>query len=257
MGLFVQIGSTSWVGTAARLFDQSMRWLSVVVGAFAKVNPDKFHTTLTPYIKALQAGWLVPAVLITTPMAVWLRHRTDKSRLVAAHGLLDQICDHSFKNESFDHEQHRRVTLFKYRWATWRRWPFFGGWLIPIERSGTLTRNTNAIFRAPDDGEKCEGVAGRAWSKQAKVYVPNLPDLRRSPSEVQFIDYAAKSFVDAARLKSKPPQARSLLGIPVEVGQKRWGVIVIDSVRETIPHKGVNNCFKLIAPTLSGYLKGI
>lgn len=234
-----------------------MRWVSITVGAFSKADPTKFNPLLAPYITSLQKGWVLPAVLITAPIVFWARNKTDRSKLTAIHDLLDQVCHHTFKNQKFDHEQNRRVTLFKYHKFTFRRWPFFGGWLMPIERSGESTRRTGAIFHAPDDGEKCEGVAGRAWSKRSNVYVPSLPNLRKNPTDAQFREYAEKSFVAVDKLRCKPPQACSLLGIPIEVGQKRWGVIVVDSVLPEIQHKITKSCMKQIAPTLSSYLRGV
>lgn len=253
----MRLGKLKWIGIVFRYFDWLMRTLSLLVGAFSKADPARFPEFLQAGIGYLQKGWILPAVLITTPAAVWLRNKTDRSKLDSIHALLDQFCDHTFKNQKFDHEQNRRVTLFKYQYFTIRRWPCFGGWLIPIERSGEFTRNTTAIFRAPDDGEKCEGVAGRVWSKGTTVYVPNLPNLRSSPSEIQFSDYAEKSFVSVKKLKKKPPQACSLFGIRIEVKQKPWGVIVIDSVNQSIPHDSFRRCFKLTAPTLSSYLRGV
>lgn len=253
----MQIGNNQWIGRVTKYTDLLLRWVSVTVGAFAKADPANFPAAIAPYITTLQKGWILPFVLIATPIAFWARNKTDRSKLAAVHGLLDQVCDHTFKNDKFDHEQNRRVTLFKYHKFTWRRWPFFGGWLIPIERSGESTRNTNAIFRAPDDGEKCEGVAGRAWSKRSNVYVSNLPNLRNSPTDIQYKEYAEQSFVSVDKLRRKPPQACSLLGIPIEVGQRRWGVIVVDSVLPQIPQKATKTCLKQIVPTLSSYLRGV
>lgn len=122
-----------------------------------------------------------------------------------------------------------------------------------------MTRNTQAIFRAPDDGELCEGVGGRAWSKKKSIYVPGLPDLRsKTVTESDFTTYAEKSFCSVARLKSgRPPQSRSLLGIPVEVRNKPWGVVVIDCTKEGIPENVAKSTFTLLAPTLSSTLKGV
>lgn len=253
----MQIGNHRWIGKVFYVLDILMRWISLFIGAFSKANPSKFPEFFGSFLKSIQEGWVLPAVLILTPAAVWARHRTDKSRLEAVHELLDQICENTFANQDFEHEQNRRVTLFKFKKFNWRTWPFFGGWLIPIERSGDHTRYTSAIFRAPDDGKNCEGIAGRAWSKRANVYVQDLPNLRKNPTDEQMSEYAAKTFVKVESLRKKPPQACSLFGVPIEVGQKRWGVIVIDSVNTTIPCKAAKSCLKQIAPTLSSYLKGV
>lgn len=256
----MQIGRGRWVGRIFKWADRGTRSASVFAGALSKADPAKFHEIFTPALRTIQQGWVIPTILIVAPTIIWLRHKTDRSKLDAVHGLLDQIRENTFKNEKFDHEQHARITLFKHVWFCWRRWPFFGGWLIPLERSGFATRKTDAIFRAPDDGEKCEGVAGRAWSRRAKVYVDTLPKLRKKnppPSDAEFDTYAQKSFCSVKKLRRKPPQARSLCGIPIEVGNKRWGVLVVDSVNETLSHKNAQNTFNQLAQTMSSYLKGV
>jgi len=252
------IGRGRWIGHVAKWVDWCVRSLSVVVGAFAKTDSTKFVEPLGSGIRWLQQGWVVPALLIGGPVIVLVRHRTDRSKLKAVHSLLDQICDNTFKNQKFEHEQHRRATLFRYRYLTIWRWPFIGGWLVPIERSGNLTRRTDAIWRAPDNGERAEAVAGRAWSRGRQVYVPGLPDLRTvGVTEVQFRLYGERSFCDPKKLRSKPPQARSLIGIPINVDNKPWGVLVLDSVLPTIPERAVNDVFKKLAPTMTSYLKGL
>lgn len=257
-GESMQIGRGRWVGSVFKWADRVIRSVSVVVGAFAKATPEKFPEVIAGYVRALQQGWIVPFLLIVGPAIIWTRHKTDRSKLVAVHALLDQMCDNTFRNEKFELDQHRRVTLFRHAWFCWRRYPFFGGWLIPIERSGIQTRKTDAIFRAPDDGEKCEGVAGRAWGRKHKVFVPGLPSLRANEvTDLDFQEYAEKSFCSEKRLRKKPPQARCLLGIPIDAGNQKWGVIVIDSVNPNFSQKSAQEVFNKLAPTMSSYLKGV
>jgi len=254
------IGRGRWVGGLFKWADRGTRTASVVAGSLSKADPARFHDSLIPALTTIQKGWVIPTILLVAPTVIWLRHRFDRSKLEAVHGLLDQIREETFKNEKFELEQHARVTLFKHVWFCWRRWPFFGGWLVPLERSGFATRRTDAIFLAPDDGEKCEGVAGRAWSRRAKVYVNTLPDLRSTdplPTDADFESYARKSFCCSKKLRRKPPQARSLCGVPIEVGNQRWGVLVVDSVNETLSHQTAQTIFKQLAPTMSSYLKGV
>lgn len=253
----VRIGRTGLLGWVFRWAERLMTILSVVVGACFKAKPETLPPLLATPVTWLQVGWLAPAVLILTPLVVWGRKRTDRRKLVAVRGILDQICKSTFNNERFELEQHRRVTLFQHKYFCWRRWPFFGGFLIPVERSGEATRSTGAIFDAPDDGEKCRGVAGRAWSKRANVYVKRLPDLRRCTDDLAFQEYAEKSFMSPRDLRRRPPQARALFGIPVEVGQRRWGVIVIDTVNEEMKTKAAKQVFNNVASPLESYLKGL
>jgi hypothetical protein len=252
----VRIGTNRWIGKVTKFVDLTLRTVSIVVGAFARADPTKFPSMIEPYVAGLQKGWMLPFVLIATPLAFWASSKTNRGKMDKVHGLLDQLRDHTFRNQNFDNEQNGRVTLFKHHRYSFRRWPIRGGWLVPVERSGESTRNTNAIFRAPDDGEESEGVAGRAWSKRANVYVGALPNLRRSPTEDQFNEYAEKSFVSVERLRKKPPQACSLFGIPIEVDQKRWGVIVIDSTHPSIQQRCAKDCMRQLAPILSIFLRG-
>jgi len=189
---------------------------------------------------------------------IWVRRRLDRSRYEAIHDLLDQICEATFSDVSFELEQHRRVTLFKRKRFYWKRWPFFGAWLVPIERSGETTRRTDAVFRVHDDGEKCEGVAGRTYSKRKIVYVDSLPSLRTNRSDDDLKKYGEKSFTDPKRFRSNRfPQSCSLMGLPIEVDRKRWGVLVIDSINPSFSQKRAKQIFNALGPSLTSYLKGI
>jgi hypothetical protein len=196
-------------------------------------------------------------MLVLTPTVAGLRRKANNNNLNQVHGLLDQILGETFKNEVFHLEQHRRVTLFRFVSFTWRQWPFLGGWLIPIERSGISSRKTRALFRVDDDGEQCNGIAGRTWAKRNEIYVEELPDLALDNSELKVSEYASKTFMNAVQVRDRMPKARSLLGIPVEIDGKKWGVIVIDSVHPTLKEKVARKSFKALNPTLTILLKGI
>lgn len=256
----MQIGRNRRLGAYLKVADWGTRTGSILIGALNKAPIDS-ATWLSPVLREVlhraATGWLVPAALIVTPLVAWLRRKADKSRLDAVHDLLDTIRDHVFKHGRFDHEQHRRVTLFKYKGFCFRRWPWNQGWLVPLERSGKLTRRTTAIFRAPDDGEKCEGVAGKAWSGRDFTYVHGLPDLRCQPTDQDFAEYAEKSFIDVATLKKKPPQARSLCGTVLEVSGQPWGVLVIDSVGTELVTARAKTVFGLFSNALATQLKGL
>lgn len=251
----VRIGGQSPFGPVFKLAEPVLAVLSMVVAAMSRARPENYPEWLSKPIDWVQTGWLLPAVLVATPLATVGRKMTDRSKHRLVKGLLDEICRQTFNNEAFEHEQHRRVTLFKHRNFCWRRWPFFGGFLVPIERSGESTRKTGSIFHAPDDGEDCTGVAGRVWSKRNYVYVKQLPDLKRNCDDASVSEYAEKTFMNARGLKRRPPQARALFGIPVDVGHSRWGVIVIDTVNTEIRTKSAKMIFKKLASPLSSFLK--
>lgn len=255
----MHIGRDRWLGKLFKWLDLSVRGCSVVVGAFRTSKAEKFPDFMSGFINYIQQGWVVPTFLIGLPVVVHLKNKTDRSKLEAVHSLLDQICDAAFKSQEFELNQHRRVTLFQHKKLCLRRWPYVGGWLIPIERSGNHTRKTDAIFFAPDDGEKSEGVAGRTWSRDKNIYVKSLPNLRApNATDEDIKKYAELSFCKEKMLrKGNRPQSRSLYGIPVKVGYKSWGVMVVDSVSEEISTRRVDNVFKQLAPTMASYLKGL
>jgi hypothetical protein len=111
---------------------------------------------------------------------------------------------------------------------------------VPYARSGHTTQKIQSVFRAPDDADKAEGIAGKTWITSKVVSVTGLPDLssselRRNPHQREncITEYAEKTNVNRRwieeRLSTRRPIARSYCGIPVEVGSEMWGVIVLDS----------------------------
>jgi hypothetical protein len=173
---------------------------------------------------------------------------------------LDEFRDQVFKNETPELEQHRRVTLFRHTSVAWR-FPFFCGFLVPVERSGTFTRKTRSTFLAPDDGERCEGVAGRAYGRGRTVSVESLPGLQRLSSEQDVSRYAELTFMTERRVRGYTKKGkllpRSIVAIPIEVAARPWGVLVFDSTGEKIQLRTAEAALKKHNKTLTGYLKGL
>uniref|UniRef100_UPI003F7EE0B4 hypothetical protein n=1 Tax=Xanthomonas sp. 0924 TaxID=2835534 RepID=UPI003F7EE0B4 len=231
---------------------------SLAAGVFSKTDASKLYEPLQAPLRSFQSGWVIPTLLIVAPGIAYLRNKWDSGRVEQVHEILDAICSKAFKGEKFDLEQHRRVTLFRYQYICVWRFPFFGGFLVPLERSGGHTRRTGSIFRVHDDGSKNEGVAGRAWSGE-DYYVPNLPDLCSNPSQVDYEEYATKTFFPLARLrkmKSKPG-SRAISAFAVTVANKKWGVLVIDTVRPSIREKPAANAVADNMKSLVAQLKGL
>ncbi len=186
------------------------------------------------------------------------------------HSLLDELQQLLFKEENDRAEplHHHRVTLFKRGWCyRMRRWPW-SGWLIPVERSGHMTRKTTAMFRAPDDPNMLEGVAGYTWARRAFVSIGELPDLYDMDGldpnlqAKAIAGYARRTLVDQTwvrnRLLERRTLGRSFCGIPVEVsGGRLWGVIVVDSQTQE-PKAGSQHevSYRLIASVLGKLLEG-
>lgn len=158
--------------------------------------------------------------------------------------IVDKFAEKAFEPVPGAAAHDYRVTLFRHTWALerpWRgkrrpgerwRWPW-SGWLVPVVRSGHTTQNTNAIFLAPDDAYNAEGVVGQTWANRKVVQTRELPDLNVDSSDSNIREYATQTFVAEEwvrqRLRERKPFPLTLCGIPVEVGGRVWGVIVLDS----------------------------
>ena len=155
------------------------------------------------------------------------------------HFILDKYQELIFEGEE-GAVHHHRVTLFKYvhcqNWAKF--WDRRGG-LIAVERSGHTTMKSAASFKAPDNADEAEGIAGWTWAAKRVITLQKLPDIHTNRAENHRLKHRAKYSKDA-RVSLKwldehpdSARARSLCGIPVEVKGRIWGVIVIDSRSET------------------------
>jgi hypothetical protein len=157
----------------------------------------------------------------------------------AIQKLLDEFRNEVFGDRTDDPLDHHRVTLFKFyktavRLSAPRDW---WHWLIAVARSDHLTKLRIRRFRAPDDAERCEGVAGRAWRCKGWVLVPKvgakLPVLTPSSSESDIDAYAKETGVDAewvrCQLKHGRPLAASYAALLVRLKGQPWGVLVLDS----------------------------
>jgi len=169
------------------------------------------------------------------------------------HMLLDSFQELVFGDEAGD-LHHHRATLFK-RVSFGRGWRFWDwrGWLVPVERSGHATRRSKSTFRAPDDADRTEGVAGAAWAGKQTIYVENLPDISGNPSPQELEQYANATRSTTKWLTKHKPCSRSFCGIPFDVKGKRWGVVVLDSRNEQITQKAplIDSFFKINGRYLS------
>ncbi|MBW3539000.1 MAG: hypothetical protein KY476_01905 [Planctomycetes bacterium] len=166
--------------------------------------------------------------------------------------LLDQFQRDVFdKAYGDDFAADHRVTLYRFgkrcwwpgnRWRFW--WPWgrgnrpWSGWLIPILRAGERSTG-RTVFLAKGSGA-FEGVAGAAFfSQRGVVELKDLPDVHGNVAPDVRADYARTTFVPVqwlqSRLERRRPCAKSFLAIRIEVNNRPWGVIMIDSRAEKIP----------------------
>lgn len=208
---------------------------SVSVAAFWKIPLDKAPTALHDSINWIQVnGWWVFLAFAISILLVdgissniatpWVHEAIQEA--------LDDLQQHGFSGPRFkdDPLDHHRLTLFRYRWFCLRRWPPWGGFMVPALRSGHLTKRTNAFFRVPDRADAVEGVVGHTYRMDAKVKVVGLPDMAAEfVSDEDLGLYSRKTFVTPEWIRKNRPKARSFMGISVRIGGKiRW-ILLVDS----------------------------
>lgn len=217
--------------------------LAALVGGLLKLDPKEYEGV--PTFKAALSfshrwAWLsVPGLLIIAALLQHIKSEIgSRNTWRSIQFILDRYRDVMFDKHATakdDPGHHHRVTLFKHvrwRWA-FCKWPWTG-WMIPVGRSGHATHGRDIPrFRAhPDHPEQAEGVAGQAFVRNKTVAVSNLPLLNKATALTEREQYARRGFVTQEWIQKNrlnKENARSLLGIPVEVKNKPWGALVIDS----------------------------
>lgn len=213
--------------------------LVVVLGGLQKADLDKFQAALNPpawLISSLvsvkdNGWWILPVVSIFAGAIGLLRKLLGSPWLWSyVQTLLNTMAQSAFNVKETDGGHYHRVTLFKHVPWLWccRKWPW-NGWLVAVERSGHTSQSGIAYFRAPDNADQAEGVAGITWARNKMVMISNLPDLRDSPADEDFEAYSKATFVSVARLRASLTGSRAFCGVPIEVKGRLWGVLVLDS----------------------------
>lgn len=143
----------------------------------------------------------------------------------------------SLRDEFFDRLEpspYNRATLFKGRkWAwraIWRRRQSPRRWLVPVLRSGHTTKKTPSMFRIGDNPDRCEGVAGQAWTNpEVWKVVHDLPDVGTNAHNPDYETYASRVYVSPELVQKWRPGGRSFCGIAIEVKGNPWGAVILDS----------------------------
>ena len=224
---------------------------ALATGAALRVDIEwlKIHLpNLESAAKYLQgiAFLVLPLATIVVAVSAELRRvvrSTATEKVVKA--LLDDFLKEGFEDD--DASTAHRVTLFKH--TRFVLSPFcclfgknpYGGWLVPFERAGEFSLGTGVKFYAPkDDPEKFEGVVGYIFGTGNCECIEGLPDIQNKVSESKIDKYATATGVTSLyvknRLKRKKVMPRAFWGIPIEVGGRRWGVLLVDSFESRIPN---------------------
>lgn len=184
-----------------------------------------------------QWAWFAGVLTISAAIAeVARRHIGMPWVWKAVHRILDVYSDQVFSSDKNEPIHHDRITLFKYQRFRWTFRRPFGGWLVPVERSGHTNQRRGTCFLAPDDADQAEGVAGRAWSCRRSVIIDGLPPISCNhgvPDPKQVTEYSRATGVSEKwirdRVRRRRPFERAFCAIPVEVAGRRWGVLVLSS----------------------------
>ncbi len=227
-------------------------FVMAILGAILAVDLDKESAPagyLADAIGFIQSwGWIALLTLgplsgLTQLVSIWVgRPRVWRT----IEGVLDVLKESAFIDDCNDDPSHyHRVTLFQHMkrkfWILpWRgstpwggsRTPF-SGWLVPVARSGHTTQRSATVFLAPDDADNAEGVAGQTWNNAVIVSHNSLPELTKTSSDADVIEYARKTGTslesNRKRLGSGASTPAAMVGIPVFVDGRPWGVIILDS----------------------------
>lgn len=193
---------------------------------------------------ATNAEAALPLLAFTGPIAIAIAQAIRKRygspwAAQAVQRLLDEFQQELFRGHPSDPLDHHRVTLFKHGRSWCNCLLFWKGpdQLRAVGRSNHLTRKRIQAFHAPDDPEKCEGVAGKAWRRKGWVCVPptssRLPTLTKNPKPVELDDYCRETGSTAKKvreaLQSGRGVAQSFAALAINLNGQRWGVIVVDS----------------------------
>lgn len=253
--------SYTWLGRSKGLLTVA----SATVGASLKADPivwgNRFGVPVRSALTVLQErAWiLLPAMLLLIPVLEGARRVIGDPRIWGiVHDVLDQYRERLFEHADEDQVHEHRVTLFKrvrWRWCM-QKWPW-SGWLVPVERSGHTSQKSHAAFLAPDEADHAQGVAGMTWSRNRVVYVKDLPDLSAAASEADFEEYARSTWMPLEHARGRRPRARSMFGIPVEVGNELWGVVVVDSRHPAILEPEAKRYYSIIARFLGKTLEDL
>jgi hypothetical protein len=218
--------------------------LVVVLSSMLKADPNEYKDwfVLQRMFSANQrnAFWLIPLLTIIVGIVSFFKsYFGNLSTWNTVTYLLEKYKKAIFENRDGvknDPEFYHRITLYKF--VGWR-WAFcvfpWHGWMVPVARTGHTTHTHKIprfrVFRSNPD--KAEGVAAQTYVQKRIVPVDNLPLINENSTEKDIEEYATKGFVNKEWIEKRKRKqglySRSLLGIPIEVKSKPWGVMVIDS----------------------------
>lgn len=236
--------TAEWVYMGCTLGAASLGWINGLDGEESWLKNRPF---IKGGIENIQDASLYLYLLVGFVFLVCfvVRHLGDPWIHEKLQFILDEYQGKVFANGApKDHDrvtifQHRKNCLFARHWSAkewYRPWGNnkpFSDYLVPILRSGHMSQKSKAIFYAPDESDKAEGVAAMAWARGSSVVLNDLPEITPVTGKREREKYARTTKCDIGLLDRyiadgrQPP--RSIAAIPIDCNGKLWGVVVLDS----------------------------
>ncbi|MCB9866898.1 MAG: GAF domain-containing protein [Phycisphaerales bacterium] len=200
-----------------------------VLSGAVKLDPSTcsetsaWMSTIIVYLRAWVPALLLPFFLVALLAKSGRMLIGDPWRNAAISDAVEQMRAVAFKSRPGGTHRHR-ATLFKARrWGRWKR-------LCIFVRSGHTTQGSRTSFKIPpDEPDSAEGIAGITWKENAVVAKSGLPDVVAESDDALKSEYARQTGVSVEWLNWRTYNARSFMGIPIEVNGALWGVVVLDS----------------------------
>ena len=145
--------------------------------------------------------------------------RATVARTVGA--VLEALYAEYFTKVEDDDRVNHRATVF-----VCSPHPNGGKQLVIYRRAGRYQESPTVWRVDPDDGTKCEGVAGLIWYLRTRRTV-ELPDWAEDRDRKA--EYAAKGNVSLAQAEALKIKSKVLSGTVIVVNYERWGVLILDS----------------------------
>lgn len=239
---------STWLVPVMPLVIALLSWCNGLDGAEAwlQKRPNIFS-----FLKRIQdiSVWLYMFFWPVFFWAVFYRRRGDPWLVEKLQFILDRYQAGAFNIGQFPSDvpkDHNRVTLFRHQkgffvqhWSATRwYWPWgkyhpFTNFLVPVLRSGHISKKSNIAFMVSDDSDKTESAAGKAWACGQAVCLSNLPAMEIGTAAKVKNLYAGRTYCDRKMIENYISKGRpmpcSIVAIPIERRGKMWGVIVLDS----------------------------
>lgn len=238
---------STWLVPIMPLAIALISWCSGLDGSEAWLQKRPNVTAFLERINEMSFGFY----LLLWPLFLWAvcyKRSGDPWLVEQLQFILDRYQIGAFDPDKFPAcvpQDHNRVTLFRRqkgffirhwtatKWWRWGKHNPFSDFLIPVLRSGHMSKKSQIAFHISDDSDKTEGVAGRAWASDQVIFEEKLPKVETLTSEARQKAYARRTGCNLEMIKKRvergDPMPRSIVAIPVRRFGKLWGIIVLDS----------------------------